>query len=65
MKITLEIAERVLELQKQEYNHSEVFDMIKDEYPSLKLREYTGAPYILIRQAHALLNTDTPTHNID
>lgn len=65
MKITLEIAERVFELQKQEYSYSEIFDMIQEEYPSLKLKRYSGAPVVLIRESHMLLNTDRPPHNMD
>lgn len=65
MKLTLEAAERVLELQKEETPWKEVFNLIQDEFPSLRLKRYPACEYILIRQAHALLNTDTPTHNID
>lgn len=65
MKITLEAAQRVFELQKQEYSHSAIFDIIQDEFPSLKLKRYAGAPYVLIREAHLILNTDRPLNNID
>lgn len=65
MKITLEVAERVYELQKQEYSHSAIFDLIQDEFPSLKLKRYPACEYILIREAHLTLNTDRPLNNID
>lgn len=65
MKITLEAAQRVFELQKQEYGHSAIFDIIQDEFPSLKLKRYDGAPYVLIRESHMVLNTDRPPHNMD
>lgn len=65
MDISLEIAQRVFELQKQEYSYSEIFDMIQEEYPSLKLKRYDGAPYVLIRESHTILNTGRPPHNMD
>lgn len=65
MKITLEVAERVFELQKQEYDWNQIFNLVQDEFPSLKLKRYDGCEYVLIREAHRLLNTDRPSHNMD
>lgn len=65
MNISLEAAERVLELQKEETPWKEVFNLIQDEFPSLKLKRYDGCEYALIRESHMILNTDRPPHNMD
>lgn len=55
MKITLEVAERVEELRKQEYSYSKVFEVIQEEFPSLKLKKFQGSGLILCREASMTL----------
>lgn len=55
LKITLEVAERVEELRKQEYSYSKVFEIIQEEFPSLKLKKVDGSGYILCRESSMLL----------
>ena len=54
--LTKQIAEEVIELLKQEYTHKDIFNIIAEDYPSLKLKYYSGAPYVLIRESILLLN---------
>lgn len=64
--LTVEIAERVEELRRNEYSYRRVFETIKDEYPSLKIKDYPGIPHILAREAAWLLqNHRANTHNED
>lgn len=54
--LTKEIAQEVVELLKKEYRHKDIFNIIAEDYPSLKLKYYSGAPYVLIRESIVLLN---------
>ena len=54
--LTKQIAEEVIELLKQEYSDKDIFNIIAEDYPSLKLKYYSGAPYVLIRESILLLN---------
>lgn len=53
--LTIQVAEEVESMLRKEYSYRRIFEFIKDEYPSLNLKDYQGAPHALIRECSMLL----------
>ena len=53
--LTVQVAEEVESMLRKEYSYRRIFEFIKEEYPSLKLKDYSGAAAILVRECSMLL----------